>query len=82
MAQRRIPAVYMRGGTSKVVIVAKSARPDADVDFLFGAVAMGLVARAEDATVRRAGGRWVVTRVVVSRSARRLMEGWVLLPQD
>ena len=86
MAQRRIPALYMRGGTSKgvffvdkdlpaspverdrwllrvigspdpygkqidgmgagtsstskVVLVAKSARTDADVDFLFGAVAI------------------------------------------
>ena len=33
------------------------------------------------AQVRRDGERWVVTRVVVSRSARRLMEGWVFLPQ-
>src|SRR5262249_8117661 len=86
MAQRRLPAVYMRGGTSKgvffeagalpadpavrdrillrvvgspdrygkhidgmggatsstskVVLVAKSQRPDSDVDYLFGAVAV------------------------------------------
>jgi hypothetical protein len=25
-------------------------------------------------------GRWVVTRVAMSRSARRLMEGWVRVP--
>jgi len=55
VTQKRIPAVYMRGGTSKVAIGAQ---------------------------VRREGDRWIVTRVVVSRNARRLMEGWVLLPGE
>jgi probable AcnD-accessory protein PrpF len=27
-------------------------------------------------------GQWVIRKVIVSRSARRLMEGWVRIPQD
>ena len=38
--QIKIPATYMRGGTSKTVIVAKSDRPDHDVDYLFGQVSI------------------------------------------
>jgi hypothetical protein len=30
--------------------------------------------------VAREGGEWKVARAVMSRSARRLMEGWVLVP--
>ena len=60
-------------------IVHRVARPGADGKIRLGHPSGTL---AIGATVRRAGGRWVVTRVVVSRSARRLMEGWVLLPQD
>jgi probable AcnD-accessory protein PrpF len=33
------------------------------------------------AEVSREGGEWVVTKAVMSRSARRLMEGWVRVPQ-
>ncbi|MEO5694199.1 MAG: 2-methylaconitate cis-trans isomerase PrpF [Usitatibacter sp.] len=39
----------------------------------------GLV--AVGAEVSQAGGEWSVTRAVMSRSARRLMEGWVRVPQ-
>lgn len=32
------------------------------------------------ASVREVDGRWTVTRAVMSRSARVLMEGWVRVP--
>jgi len=32
--------------------------------------------------VRQQNGRWLATKVVVTRSARRLMEGWVRVPRD
>ncbi len=34
-----------------------------------------------DAHTEQRGNEWVVTRVVVSRSARTLMEGWVCVPE-
>jgi 2-methylaconitate cis-trans-isomerase PrpF len=34
------------------------------------------------ASVDQVNGQWVVTRAVMSRSARVLMEGWVRVPQD
>ena len=40
VAQIRIPATYMRGGTSKTVILSASTRPGHDVDYLFGQVAI------------------------------------------
>lgn len=40
MTQLKIPAVYMRGGTSKVVLVSRSKRADCDTEYLFGAVAI------------------------------------------
>jgi 2-methylaconitate cis-trans-isomerase PrpF len=33
----RIPAVFVRGGTSKGVLLSRSSRADCDVDYLFGA---------------------------------------------
>jgi hypothetical protein len=33
------------------------------------------------AEVAKVGGDWIVTKAVMSRSARRLMEGWVRVPQ-
>ena len=33
------------------------------------------------AAVARSGGQWVVEKAVMSRSARRLMEGWVRVPE-
>jgi 2-methylaconitate cis-trans-isomerase PrpF len=38
-----------------------------------GAIAVG-------AEVAREGAEWKVARAIMSRSARRLMEGWVLVP--
>jgi 2-methylaconitate cis-trans-isomerase PrpF len=92
-------------GTSKVVILAKSSRPDCDVDYLFGAVALSVaavipgaivhrvIARHDGTSLTRMGhpsgtlvvgaeasrqnGEWIVTKATMSRSARRLMEGWV-----
>ena len=32
------------------------------------------------AEAREQGGEWTVTKAVMSRSARRLMEGWVRVP--
>jgi probable AcnD-accessory protein PrpF len=34
------------------------------------------------ASVRHEGGAWIVERAVMSRSARRLMEGWVRVPAE
>jgi 2-methylaconitate cis-trans-isomerase PrpF len=34
------------------------------------------------AEARQEGGDWVVTKAVMSRSARVLMEGWVRVPGD
>ena len=39
-AQIRIPATYMRGGTSKCVIIGPASVPDHDVDYLYGQVAI------------------------------------------
>ena len=38
--QIKIPATYMRGGTSKTVILSRSSRDGHDVDYLFGQVAI------------------------------------------
>lgn len=59
-------------------IVHRVARPSADGTIRLGHPSGTLAIGAQ---VRREGERWIVTRVVVSRSARRLMEGWVLLPR-
>jgi 2-methylaconitate cis-trans-isomerase PrpF len=34
------------------------------------------------AEVRQEGGTWQVARVMLSRSARRLMDGWVYVPEE
>jgi hypothetical protein len=39
-----------------------------------GTLRVGAEARNED-------GQWVVTKAIMSRSARVLMEGWVRIPQ-
>jgi probable AcnD-accessory protein PrpF len=58
----------------------RARRPDADplrtrLGHPSGAVTVG-------ADVTRSGADWMVTRAVMSRSARRLMEGWVRVPAD
>jgi 2-methylaconitate cis-trans-isomerase PrpF len=34
------------------------------------------------AEARQVNGEWIVTRAIMSRSARVLMEGWVRVPGD
>ena len=34
------------------------------------------------AAAHEEGGQWTVSKVMMSRSARRLMEGWVRVPGD
>ena len=60
-------------------IVHRVARPSVDGRIRLGHPSGTLAVGAE---VRRVDGRWIVSRVIVSRSARRLMEGWVLVPQE
>lgn len=59
-------------------VVSAARRPDADplrttLGHPSGTLAVG-------AEVGREGGEWKVARAVMSRSARRLMEGWVRVP--
>ena len=60
-------------------LLGRIARPDATGRVTIGHPSGRLVVGAE-ATER--DGRWVVTQVLMSRSARRLMEGWVVVPDD
>jgi hypothetical protein len=58
-------------------LVHRTARPQAQGRIRFGhpsgTLSVGAEARAE-------GGQWVVGKALMSRSARRLMEGWVRVP--
>ena len=75
-------------GTGAVAIAAAAAIPgtivrrvapvgsDGRVRFGHPSGSLGVGAEA----VERAG-EWAVTKVLMSRSARRLMEGWVRVPQ-
>ena len=58
-------------------LVHKLARKNADGRIRFGhpsgTLSVGAEARAE-------GGQWIVSKALMSRSARRLMEGWVRIP--
>ncbi len=58
-------------------LVHRVAQPSVDGRIRFGHPSGTLTIGAE---VRRDNGHWVVSRVIVSRTARRLMEGWVLVP--
>jgi probable AcnD-accessory protein PrpF len=74
-------------GTGAVAIAAAAAIPgtvvsrvapaDADGRVLFGHPSGTLSVGAE---AREEGGQWAVSKVMMSRSARRLMEGWVRVP--
>jgi len=74
-------------GTGAVAIAAAAAIPGtivhrvspvgADGRVHFGHPSGTLKVGAE---VRKDGNRWRVTKVMMSRSARRLMEGWVRVP--
>ena len=58
-------------------LVQRTARPNVEGRIRFGhpsgILSVGAQAREE-------GGQWVVSRALMSRSARRLMEGWVRVP--
>jgi 2-methylaconitate isomerase len=60
-------------------VVQRIARSKTDGRIRFGhpsgTLSVGAEARAE-------GGQWVVSKALMSRSARRLMEGWVRVPRD
>ena len=60
-------------------VVQRTARPQAGGRIRFGhpsgTLSVGAEARAE-------GGQWIVSKALMSRSARRLMEGWVRVPND
>lgn len=58
-------------------VVRRCAQPDAAGRLRFGHPSGSMTVGAEAALV---DGRWTVTRVSMSRSARRLMEGVVLVP--
>jgi 2-methylaconitate isomerase len=53
------------------------ARPDVAGRLRFGHPSGTLEVGAE---AREAGGQWIVSKAVMSRTARRLMEGWVRVP--
>jgi len=72
----RIPAVYMRGGTGKGVFFVA---PDLPADPVArDRILLRAIGSPDTAHSR---GRWVVRKVSLSRSARRLMEGCVCLPR-
>ena len=58
-------------------LVQRVSRPGVDGKIRLGHPSGTLAIGAQ---VHREDERWVVRRVIVSRSARRLMEGWVFLP--
>ena len=60
-------------------IVHRVTRHDGDGRVRFGHPSGALTVGAE---VHMADGRWTADRVMMSRSARRLMEGWVRVPAD
>ena len=74
-------------GTGAVAIAAAAAIPGTIVSRLAPVGADGRVTFGHPSGVlnvgaeaRESGGQWSVTKVMMSRSARRLMEGWVRVP--
>lgn len=74
-------------GTGAVAIAAAAAIPGTIVHRVAPVGADGYVRFGHPsgtlkvgAAVRQDGGRWAVSKVMMSRSARRLMEGWVRVP--
>jgi 2-methylaconitate isomerase len=58
-------------------VVQRVARAGADGRVRFGHPSGSLSVGAE---AREENGQWAISKVVMSRSARRLMEGWVRVP--
>jgi probable AcnD-accessory protein PrpF len=76
-------------GTGAVAIAAAAAIPGTIVSRLAPVGADGRVrfghpsgTLSVGAEAREQGGQWTVSKVMMSRSARRLMEGWVRVPGD
>ena len=74
-------------GTGAVAIAAAAAVPGTWVHRLSASKRAGRVRFGHPsgtltvgAEVSQQDGRWIVTKALMSRSARRLMEGWVLVP--
>ena len=75
-------------GTGAVAIAAAAAIPGTIVNRVAPAGAEGRVSFGHPsgtlsvgAEAREQGGQWTVSKVMMSRSARRLMEGWVRVPE-
>lgn len=83
------PLHHAMTGTGAVAIAAATAIPGTipnrvarksdDGRVCFGHPSGWLSVGAEASEI---GGEWVVSKAMMSRSARRLMEGWVLVPQS
>ncbi|MFT4180028.1 MAG: 2-methylaconitate cis-trans isomerase PrpF [Thermomonas sp.] len=76
-------------GTASVAIATAAAVPGTLVNIAAGGGTRERVCfghpsgtLAVGASVAQVDGQWTVTRAVMSRSARVLMEGWVRIPQD
>ena len=76
-------------GTASVAIAAAAAVPGTLVNLAAGGGARYAVRFGHPSGTLRVGaeaqqveGRWAVTRAIMSRSARILMEGWVRVPED
>jgi probable AcnD-accessory protein PrpF len=74
-------------GTGAVALAVAAAIPGTLVHRVAGACANGQLrfghpsgCLSVGAEVREADGNWEVSKVTMSRSARRIMEGWVLVP--
>lgn len=76
-------------GTGAVAIAAAAAIPGTVVSRVAAAGADGRIRFGHPsgtlnvgAEAREVNGQWTVSKVMMSRSARRLMEGWVRVPGD
>lgn len=76
-------------GTASVAIATAAAVPGTLVNLAAGGGSRETVRFGHPsgtlrvgASVARVNGQWAVTRAVMSRSARVLMDGWVRVPQD
>jgi probable AcnD-accessory protein PrpF len=76
-------------GTGAVAIAAAAAIPGTIVHRIAGLSADGHVRFGHPSGILRVGaearhhdGQWIISKVIVSRSARRLMEGWVRVPKE
>ena len=76
-------------GTAAVAIGTAAAIPGTLVNTAAGGVARDAVRFGHPSGTLRVGaeatekdGEWIVTKAIMSRSARVLMEGWVRVPGD